>query len=411
MAVFHPGTQHSRLSALALQELDRLAFLATGLFDHPSSRARRLVESLPGILARPLARELDRFSFPDLRPDLVRMMPRYELPERAAARMGARSLAARLDTALNRQFGRRVARMVAEEGPSIMWGYDGSSFSAFTDPRVRDRYKILDRTMADSRSWNEERERIAETHGDWLAGGSPAWDAGRIDRDDIEFDAADTILCGSPFVMRTIRQYSPLPGLDAKLELLPYCYDADLFDTEEEPMPVPPDQPVRFLFVGQVSARKGVQHALEAIECLPPSSARLTLLGPLAVPEKLLARYRDRVDILGPVPRAQVAEIMRRHHALVFPSHNEGSALVLPEAMASGLAIIQTAAAGLGASEESGFVLDRPAAVLVEQAMLALVEDRMLLQSMRKAARVEARRHNFAAYRSRIANLLAAKGL
>lgn len=135
--------------------------------------------------------------------------------------------------------------------------------------------------------------------------------------------------------------------------------------------------------------------------------ARVTLLGQVAVPEALLARYRDRVDIIGAVPRSQVPAIMRDHHALVFPSHNEGSAIVLLEAMASGLAVIHTAEAGLGASEKSGFVLDQPSADGVEQAMAALIDDRDRLQSMRLAAIEEAKARDFAAYRANIAALLA----
>ena len=411
VAVFHPGTQHSRQTALALQDLGRLAFLATGLFDHPDNRLRKLAGYLPDTLAAPIRRELERFASGRLDPAKVRAMARYELPERLAARAGATGLAARLDAHLNRAFGHRIAAMAAREGPMALWGYDGSSFSAFADPRTKGCHKILDRTMADSRSWNEAREQIAQTHGDWLAGGSPAWSARRIEHDDIEFAEADTIVCGSPFVMETIRRFSPVAGVAEKLELLPYCHDASLFGHAEHPAPIPSTDPVRFLFVGQVSGRKGVQHALEAIARMPRSGARLTLLGPVAVPDHVLAPYRDRVEVLGPVPRSQVPAIMRRHHALVFPSYNEGSAVTLLEALASGLAVIQTAASGIGASRDSGFVIDRPDTEAVEQAMTSLVEDRALLQSMREAALVEAAGHDYAAYRANISALLDRLGI
>ncbi|QZD93907.1 glycosyltransferase family 4 protein [Qipengyuania gelatinilytica] len=411
VAVFHPGTQHSRQTALALQQLGRLAFLATGLFDHPSSRMRSLARALPSALSAPLETELSRFAAKGLDPAKVRAMARYELPERIAARLGAGDLATRLDAALNATFGRKVAAMAGREGPFVLWGYDGSSATAFNDPRAAGCYKILDRTMADSRSWNEERERIAATHGDWLGKGSPAWSADKIAMDDAEFAAADRIVCGSPFVMDTIRAYSPVGGVADKLELLPYGFDAALFGSDVDPAFVPEAEPVRFLFAGQVAARKGVQHVLEAFGKLPKGSARLTLLGQLGLPEPILARYRDRVDILGAVPRAEVPAIMREHHALVFPSHNEGSAIVLPEAMASGLAIIQTAAAGLGASANSGFVLDRPNAGGVEEAMAKLIANRELLHSMRLAAIAEARQRNSDAYRDAIAALLEKLGL
>lgn len=411
VAVFHPGTQHSRQTALALQQLGRLAFLATGLFDHPDSRMRGLARALPNALSAPLKAELSRFAAPGLDPAEVRAMARYELPERIAARLGAVDLATRLDAALNSAFGRKVAAMAGREGSFILWGYDGSSATAFEDPRAAGCYKILDRTMADSRSWNEERERIAATHGDWLGKGSPAWSADKIAMDDSEFGAADRIVCGSPFVMETIRTHSPVEGVADKLELLPYGFDAALFGSDVDPTFVPEHEPVRFLFAGQVSARKGVQHVLEAFDKIPKGSARLTLLGQVALPEHILARYRDTVDIRGAVPRAEVPAIMREHHALVFPSHNEGSALVLPEAMASGLAIIQTAAAGLGASERSGFVLDKPEADGVEEAMATLIANRDLLHSMRLAAIDEARLRNSVSYRDAIAALLAKLGL
>ena len=409
--VLHPGTQHSRQTALALQELEQLAFLVTGLFDHPGSAAHRLAGRLPGILERPLKRELSRFASPGLDPDKVRAFPRFELPERIATRAGAPGLGRSIDAFLNRGFGQKIVEIVEREGPHVLWGYDNSAFAAFADPRTKDCPKILDRTIADGRYWNEEIARIADTHGDWLVRGTPAWNEQRIARNDIEYAHADRIVCGSPFVAQSIARYSPVEGLDKKLRILPYSYDAGLFAGAPLPELVPKNEPVRFLFAGQVSARKGIQHLLPAIKALPSSEARLTLVGPIMVPEKLLAPYADRVDILGPVTRSEMPEIMRSHHALVFPSHFEGSAVVLIEAMASGLAIIQTSAAGLGASEASGYVLDKPEAETLEEAMRILVKDRAILHAMRLAAMDEAKARDFDAYRANIAALLDEMGL
>lgn len=409
--VLHPGTQHSRQTALALQELDRLAFLITGLFDHSGSLPHRLANRLPGAPGRILKRELGRFASAGLDPAKVRAFPRYELPERLATRGGAVELGRRVDAVLNKAFGKRVAAIAAHEGPFALWGYDNSAFAAFADPRTNQCPKILDRTIADGRYWNEEVERIADTHGDWLAKGTPRWSDQRIARNDIEYEHADRIVCGSPFVMESVTKYSPVPGLADKLVLLPYSCDAALFAGAPAPQPVAKDEPVRFLFAGQVSARKGVQHLVEAIRALPKSGAKLTLVGPVMVPEELLAPVADRIDILGSVTRAEMPAIMRRHHALVFPSHYEGSAIVLIEAMASGLAIIQSAAAGLGASEKSGIVMARPDAAQVEQAMTRLIEERELLHAMRLAAMEEAKLRDFAAYRGRIDALLTGMGV
>ena len=409
--VLHPGTQHSRQTALALQELDRLAFLFTGLFDHPLSVPHRFADKLPAFLQTRLKRELGRFASPALDPARVRAMPRYELPERLATRAGFPDLGRSIDAVLNKAFGKRAARLAEAEGPFVLWGYDNSAFAAFADPRTRDCPKVLDRTIGDGRYWNEEIERIAATHGDWLVGGTPRWREERIARNDIEYAHADRIVCGSPFVADSVARYSPVEGLREKLVLLPYSFDRTLFAGAPEPQPVPPGEPVRFLFAGQVSARKGIQHLLEAIARLPSGAARLSVVGPVMVPPHMLAPFADRVDFLGPVPRSDMPAIMRRHHALVFPSHFEGSALVLIEAMASGLAIIQSAAAGLGASARSGIVLDRPDAALLEQAMSGLLQDRETLHAMRLAAMEESQERDFDAYRGRIAALLGQMGV
>ena len=409
--VLHPGTQHSRQTALALQALDRLAFLATGLFDHPNSVPHRIADQVPGAAGSFLKRELSRFASPGLDPALVRAMPQYELPERITTRLGAPGLGRRIDALLNRPFGKRVAAMAAREGPFALWGYDDSAFAAFADPRTRGMPKVLDRTIADGRYWAEEIERIAATHGDWLEGGTPRWSGEQLARNDIEYALADRIVCGSPFVMETVTTYSKVPGLAEKLVLLPYTYDAALFAGAPAPLAVAPSEPVRFLFAGQIAARKGVQHLLEAIRSLPAKDAKLTLVGPVMVPERMLAPYRDRVEIVGPVTRAEMPAIMRRHHALVFPSHFEGSAIVLIEAMASGLAIIQSAAAGLGASKASGIVIARPDADQVEEAMRRLIADRDLLHAMRCAAMEEAKLRDFAAYRAGVAAVLAGLGV
>ncbi len=406
IAVFHPGTQHSRQTALALQQLGRLAFLATGLFRAPGGTWRRL-ESVPGGIGRRLTEERARFAFPALDPALVRAFPRYELPERIAARLGFARWTERLDRVGNAGLGRRVARLVQAEGPFALWGFDGSSFAAFGDPRCAQVPRILDRTIADGRFWNRELARIRETHADWLLPTHKGWSAARIARDEAEYRHATHIVCGSDFAAETVRRHADDPAIARKLSVLPYPCDQALYGGGPQPARIAETEPVRFLFVGQVGARKGIHHLLEAIARLPMSNARLTVAGPLDTPRAMLAPYEDRVTFLGPVARRAMPALMRAHHVLVLPSHFEGSAIVLPEAMASGLALIHSRAAGLGASGASGIVLERPDGAELAEAMASLCADREQLHAMRRAAQAESVDRSFAMYRQGVANLLA----
>ena len=411
VGVVHPGTQHSRQTALALQQLGKLAFLATGLFDHPRRKVRAMLPFLPSRLADKLDTEMRRFAFDSLDPKLVRAFPFYELPERIMTRSGAAVLGQAVDTRLNAAFGRKIAGMASREERLALWAYDGAAWSLFTDPRTAHCPKILDRTMTDCRSWNAERLRLIEDDPEWFSDGSPAWLEKRIAQDDLEYASADRIVCGSPFVIQSILEHSPVEGLKDKLRILPYCFDETLFERGTPAEPPAAGEPVRFLFVGQVAGRKGIRHVLDAFMQCAPAEATLTVVGTIGLDDTLLAPYRDRVSFTGPVPRTQIPALMMDHHAFVFPSYHEGSAIVLLEAMAAGLAIIQTAASGLGASEESGFVLERPDTDAVATAMRTLIEDRDVLHSMRRAAKREASSRNFAAYRDNIAALLADMGI
>ena len=69
VAVFHPGTQHSWQTALALQQLERLEWYATSIFYQPDKWPYRLEKILPRALGAKASREFRRFNHPLLDPD------------------------------------------------------------------------------------------------------------------------------------------------------------------------------------------------------------------------------------------------------------------------------------------------------------------------------------------------------
>ena len=390
--LFHPGTQHSRQTARALATLDRLAFFATSLF--PSEAVARRFPQLAA------------FTDSDLDRALVRQFGHEEWAERIAARLGMRSLAGWIDRLGNRRFGTRVAGAAARRQAGL-WGFDGSSATAFADARFGERIKILDRTIGDWRTWNAIAPGLREEWGDWFTPADAPVSERRIANDRAEYTAATHILTPAPFVARTIARHEGADIADKCVDL-PYAHDDRLFARLTEPEPVPASEPVRFLFVGHLSLRKGLPYLLAAFARLPVE-ARLTLVGELAVRPERLTPFADRVDYVGRVSRADMPALMRRHHALVLPSWFEGSAIALLEAQASGLAIVQTRMAGRGASEGSGFVIDRPDIDALEAAMTRLL-DRDLLSAMRVEAWRSSRAHDHAAYTAAIGRFLTSLG-
>ncbi len=410
VAVFHPGTQHSWQTALALQQLDRLAWYATSIFYEPGRWPYRLERWLPGAAGARLAREFRRFSQPRLDPALVRTSGLAEWIERLATRAGWLMLARRIDSFGNRRFVGQIAGELRRPAPFALWGYNGSALTTFELARERGRICILDRTIGDYRSYNALMDAIAERYGEWFLPAERRIPAAQIASDAREYALADAIVVGSAHAADTIRQHNP-PEIAAKLTVLPYCYDEDLFAAMPPPAPIAPGEPVRLLFVGQVNPRKGIHHLLEAMARIPAAVATLTIVGELRVPRAIFARYADRVDYLPTVPRADIPAIMAQHHVLVFPSYFEGSALSLIEALAAGLAIIQTPAAGNGVTTRTGLMLARPDTELLHAALLDAIGDRARLHDWRVAAQVEARRYSLGCYRRNIAALLASMGI
>ncbi len=411
VAVFHPGTQHSWQTARALQDLDRLAWYATSIFYRPDRLPYSATRLMPRRARAALEREFARFAPSGIDPALVRTHGLGEWAERAALRLGWRQPSAWFDRAGNRAFERRVGADARREGELALWGYNGSSVRVFRDPDLADCPRILDRTIGDWRAWNRVRAELREAWPGWSITDDHHHPPQAIDADDREYAAADRIVCGSAFVRDTILAESPLEGLRDKLTVLPYCHDEELFGGAPEPRPVERGAPLRFLFVGHLSLRKGIQHVLEAIARLPASQASLTVAGPPLIAQGKLAHFRERIDYRGNLPRSAIPALMREHHVLLLPSHFEGSAITLLEALASGMAVIQSPQAGRGASEETGIVIERPDVRLLEAAMVELIENRGRLDAMRQAAWRGAEAHGFAAYRDNIAALLGDMGL
>lgn len=406
VAVFHPGTQHSWQTALALQQLGLLEWYATSLFYDPARWPYRLEHCVPMPLANWLHREFIRFRHDGLAPGLVRTHGLYEWGERIASRVGASGLARRLDRIGNRRFAASLAADICSDRRFALWGYNASSLEAFRLGRENGRLCILDQTIGDFRAYNQAMSEIAQRDAAWFLPATRSIDQTAIARADEEYEAADTIVVGCDYAARTVREHARDPAVAAKLQVLPYCHDDALFGNLPPPGPVPRDAPVRFLFLGQLVPRKGIQHVLEAFARIPRGAARLTLVGALGIPRETFARYAEMVEYVPTVPRREVPRLMQDHHVFLLPTYHEGGGIVLNEALAAGMALIQSRNATIAVTPKTGVLLDEISSDALHAAMMTAIEERAKLNSWRAAAQARARQFSFARYRDNIAALL-----
>ena len=403
VAVFHSGTQHSWQTARALQDLDRLAWYATSIFYQPDRWPYKL-ERLPGTAGRILRREFSRFHAPAIDPSLVRTSGWHEWLERGLSRAGLQSLAARMDMAGNRAFGRALAADIRSSEPFHLWGYDNGALTAFQAGKQQGRTCILDRTVGDLRVYNRMMREVQDQYGDWFLD-EVFYSDDLTSTAAAEHELADHILVGSPFAAGTLTEFNSAEVM-RKVEVLEYCFDEALYAEMPAPRPVAADRPVRFLQLGLMIPRKGIHHTLEAIAQLPAKDATLTVVGNVGIPPEIFAQYQDRITHLPTVPRSEVPRIMAEHDVFLFPTYFEGAGIVLYEALACGMALIQSNRAAAAVTPDTGVMLEKPDTELLLAAMRLAIDDRDLLDFWRSNAQAEAAKYHYSGYRTRIADLL-----
>lgn len=117
-------------------------------------------------------------------------------------------------------------------------------------------------------------------------------------------------------------------------------------------------EPLRLLYVGQITRDRGLHTAIEALSSLSRearSLASLTVVGD-SCDAKYLSEVRERVVVLGlsdrviftgKKPYDEMAQIYRLHDLLIAPSlRKEGLPFTMMEAMLSGCAVVTTGSGG-----------------------------------------------------------------
>ncbi|MBI1381053.1 MAG: glycosyltransferase [Planctomycetaceae bacterium] len=287
----------------------------------------RLITSSPAALA-------ERFG---VSKEHVRALPAYELAARAARR-----LPTALDRALEAPIAAAFARAAVDHvpaAPEVLVGWSGSSLEPMRRAKSRGALVVLERGSAHIQTQAEILERVARESG--LPVRLPP--AGVVRREAAEYELADRIAVPSEFVARTFRERGFAPE---RLIVNPFGVDLSAFAPPAE-RPAHP----RLLCVGRVGARKGSHLLIEAFQ-RGVYPGELVFVGPIEREFAAAARRAasERVRFLGPVPQAQLPELYRSASAFALASYEEGLAMVLLQAMASGLPLVvsnHTGAEGL----------------------------------------------------------------
>jgi glycosyltransferase involved in cell wall biosynthesis len=215
-----------------------------------------------------------------------------------------------------------------------------------------------------------------------------------------EHELADRIVVASSFTRRTlVTQGVP----EVKVKVLPYGVGEEFLAQGQKRKERAPGSPLRFLFLGHLSARKGLKQLLGAWHGLGPGKGELVLMGG-GEQEEWRSLAGAGVIFRGPGSRKEVLAEMERCDVLVFPSLFEGFGLVILEAMAAGLPVIASQNTGgpdVIEEEKEGFIVPAGSVEALREKMGWLIQNPSQAVEMGRKAHARASQYSWETYGQR----------
>ncbi len=396
--VSHP-TGNANVSAVvsALHESGLLEAFFTCIVWRPESKLAKL---MPGGLKTMLQRRA-RVQLPA---DLVRTRPTREMLRNLLIRAGKKRWISSETHPLSidgvyRDLDRFVARSLPRfPEAKAVYAYEDGALHHFRRARESGLHCIYDLPIG---YWRANRKISAEE-----AELQPAWKGtlnALADSDakcalkDEELSMADTVIVPSTFVKNTLEMY---PGGKSRVVVNPFGVPANVAAARRV---TDANKPLRVLYVGSLTQRKGIAYLFEAIR-LAGSAVTLTVIGRKVGQSAALDEACGRHRWIASLPHSEILAEMRAHDVFVFPSLFEGLALVQGEALSQGLPVITTPNSG-GADilrdGLDGYIVPIRDPQAIAERLLEFHDDRELLKRMSNSALEQAQRLDWAGCRAR----------
>jgi glycosyltransferase involved in cell wall biosynthesis len=235
------------------------------------------------------------------------------------------------------------------DAPKLFHGWNLMCLRSLRKADARDATTVVERASTHP---NVQRDLIETEYDEFGVSDRPFTDR-EFERAVTELAECDAVFVPSEFVYDSFKREG---FSDDSLFTIPFGVDTDAFTPPADP--ARRDSEFTALFTGQISLRKGIQYLLPAWEQADVDGTLRIAGETTSTAESVVDDYRNNEDIefLGWVD--DMEREYERASAFVFPSIEEGSALVSYEAMAAGLPSIVTPNVGsLVRDERDGLVV------------------------------------------------------
>ena len=302
--------------------------------------------------------------------------PWLELGRLLATRLGLQQLT-RHETgllsvdAVYRHLDRKVANRLLRKRTQAVYAYEDGAAYTFEAARKLGLFTLYDLPIGYWRSSRRLLGQVATDHPDWAMTIKGMQDSDeKLARKDREIALADHIFVASSFTAKTLEEY---PDQLPPVSVIPYGFPEPVRERNYQRAD---GAPLRLLFVGGLSQRKGL---LEMFQAVAPFGDRveLTVVGRLPEQEcRPLNEYLARHRHINSLPHHEILALMQQQDVLLFPSHFEGFGLVITEAMSQGTPVIateRTAGPDLITHGEDGFIVPAGSAEAISEQLEQLL--------------------------------------
>ena len=294
-----------------------------------------------------------------------------------------------------------VAKFIKKWKPDLIIGYEKSALKSFYAADTVGAIKWLDLAQVHPNTIASLREQLPFFKS---ITGTDQLFATVSELKEKEYEQANKITCLSQFAANTLME----AGINSnKILINPLGFDESIF-YEDVQKGKAQKMPLHFIYTGIITKRKGVELLLETFAQLPNHLAKLTLIGPAGDATATLNKFLENNNIFYQpyLNQQELANALRSADVFVFPSFLDSWAVVVLEAMASGLPVIVTNNAGAAqlVNVKNGIVVPVGNKEALLNAMFNFIQFPNLISVMGRSAAAIAKEHTWNKYASNLIN-------
>lgn len=209
---------------------------------------------------------------------------------------------------------------------------------------------------------------------------------------------------------KVVRRSLEFCGIDKNnISIVPYGVDINKF--EFIPKVYNHNAPLKLIYVGQISYRKGLHHLLNVVKKYGKNEVVLSLAGAYSGDNEIYKMYKDNRNIhfLGFVTRDMLAQEYQKADIFVFPTLGEGYGMVVLEALSTGTPVlISNLAGGDDAIDnyQNGIVYEALSEDALKDKIDWFLYNREMIPEMSKKARMSVSNYTWDEYHKKYAKEL-----